>query len=71
MPVLVKIDLLFVKIAPQIKKIMLEKGYFSGPQKNKVPKITKKLSFHENGYGIQKNDPTIIIIINHTCQIVQ
>ena len=26
MPVLVKIDLLFVKIAPQIKKITLEKG---------------------------------------------
>ena len=25
---------------------------------SKVPKTTKKLSFHENDYGIQKNDPT-------------
>ena len=76
----VKIDLLFVKIAPQIKKLCLagtdgghfgKRCFFKLSPKNregrrssflrspsKVPKTTKKLSFHENGHGIQKNDPT-------------
>ena len=78
---LVKIDLLFVKMAPEMKKFCsagTDGGYFrkrsfSGiSPKNreghrssflrspsKVPRTTKKLSFHENGHGIQKNDPTI------------
>ena len=77
---LVKIDLLFVKIAPQMKNFCSAKSdgshflkrCFSGlSPKNreghrssflrspsKVSKTTKKLSFHENGHGIQKNDPT-------------
>ena len=78
MPVLVKIDLLFVKIAPQMKNScsfgtdggLFGKRCFVGlsPQNrtghrssflrspSKVPETSKKLSFHENGHGIQKND---------------
>ena len=81
MPVLVTIDLLFVKIAPQMKNscssgtdggrfgkrcfvglsLQNRKGHRSSflRSPSKVPETTKKLSFHENGHGIQKNDPTI------------
>ena len=66
MPELVKNDLLFVKIAPQ-KKISCSSrtdgGHFGNQEghrstflrsPSKVPKTTKKLSYHENGRGIQK-----------------
>ena len=78
---LVKIDLLFVKIAPQMTNFCLagtDSGHFGkrcflglSPQNreghrslflrspSKVPKTTKKLSFRENGHGIQKNELTI------------
>ena len=55
MPALVKIDPLFVKIAPQMKN-----SCSSGTiNYHKLPKTTKQLSFRENGHGIQKNDQTI------------
>ena len=77
---LVKIDLLFVKKAPQMNDFCsagTDGGHFGkrcflglSPKNgeghrssflrspSKVPKTTKKLSFHKNGQRLQKNDPT-------------